>query len=109
MSDVRARELAAVARDLAALAARVAELATCADAPGAEPVDGGPRKLLKVCEVVERLSLPKARIYSLAREGRIGGVVRIGRQLRFNPLELEVWIQSGGAGAAPQGANGGDA
>ncbi len=64
-----------------------------------EPVEAGP-KLLTANEVAERLSLPKARVYALAREARIGGAVRIGRQIRFEPNALEEWIRQGGRAAA---------
>jgi len=54
-------------------------------------------KLLKENAVAERLSLPKARVYALAREGRIGGVLRLGSQIRFDSRALEVWIREGGS------------
>ena len=54
-------------------------------------------KLLKAQEVAERLSLPKARVYTLAREGRIPGVLRLGSQIRFDPQALEAWIRNGGS------------
>ena len=54
-------------------------------------------KLLKAEEVAERLSLPKARVYALAREDRIGGVVRAGSQVRFDSQALEAWIRNGGS------------
>ena len=54
-------------------------------------------KLLNAQEVAERLSLPKARVYALAREDRIGGVVRAGSQVRFDSQALEAWIRNGGS------------
>ncbi len=54
-------------------------------------------KLLNAQEVAERLSLPKARVYALAREGRISGVLRLGSQIRFDSQALEAWIRRGGA------------
>ncbi len=54
-------------------------------------------KLLKANAVAERLSLPKARVYALAREGRIGGVLRLGSQIRFDSRALEAWIREGGS------------
>ena len=54
-------------------------------------------KLLNAQEVAERLSLPKARVYALAREGRIPGVLRLGSQIRFDPQALEAWIRNGGS------------
>ena len=56
-----------------------------------------PSKLLKADQVAERLSLPKARVYALAREGRIGGVVKVGSQVRFDSEVIEAWIRRGGA------------
>ncbi len=62
-----------------------------------------PPKLLNAQEVAERLSLPKARVYALAREGRIPGVVRLGlgSQIRFDSEVLEAWIRRGGAACGP--------
>ena len=64
---------------------------TDADEPTQTP------KLLKAEEVAERLSLPKARVYALAREGRIGGVVKVGSQVRWNSQALEAWVLNGGS------------
>lgn len=71
---------------------------------GAEPAQAP--KLLRAEDVAERLSLPKARVYALAREARIGGVVRFGNQVRFDPRGLDAWIHAGGlaaSGAAQSG------
>ena len=61
-------------------------------------------KLLKAQEVAERLSLPKTRVYALAREGRIGGVLRLGSQIRFDSQALEAWIRQGGSDKNPVGS-----
>ncbi len=53
-------------------------------------------KLLTADDLASRLGVAKARIYALAREGRIDGVVRIGRRLRFEPNALDAWIRQGG-------------
>ena len=58
------------------------------------------RQLLTAEQVAEILQASPARIYQLARDGRIAGVVRIGRQVRFHPSELESWIESGGCAAS---------
>ena len=54
------------------------------------------RKLITVEAVAERLDVPKSTVYEAARQGRIGGVVRLGRVLRFDPDKFEVWLESGG-------------
>ena len=97
MADAQASELANVARDLEALAARVAELAACADAPGAEPEDGGSCKLLKVCEVVKRTGLSRGAVYALARKGQAGAIRTGERSIRFDERGLAEWQRNGGA------------
>lgn len=47
-------------------------------------------------QVAERLRLPISTIYELARQGRIPGVVRVGRSVRFDLKKLELWIEEGG-------------
>lgn len=54
------------------------------------------RKLLTADAVAERLDVPKSSVYEAARQNRIGGVVRLGRVLRFDPDRFEVWLESGG-------------
>lgn len=54
------------------------------------------RKLITAQTAAERCGVPLSTLYDLAREGRIGGVVRFGRALRFDPDALESWIASGG-------------
>lgn len=53
-------------------------------------------RLLTAREVSRRLGVPTSTVYGLAREGRIGGVVRVGRSVRFEPEALERWIDGGG-------------
>ena len=55
-----------------------------------------PNELLLVDEVAELLRTTPARVYALARENRITGVVRLGRQLRFDRASLVEWIRKGG-------------
>lgn len=62
-------------------------------ADGLEPISKGP--LLTVEEVSKRLSVPKSRAYELVRRDLLP-VVRIGRQVRIDPEELEAWIRRGG-------------
>ena len=84
-------------------AARLIELArqihdlNVAGSNPAGPAGTAPCRLLSAAQVAERLSLPKARVYALAREGQIGGVVKIGSQVRFEPQALDAWIRGGGA------------
>jgi excisionase family DNA binding protein len=49
-----------------------------------------------VADVAQRLAIPESTIYEMARQNRIGGVVRIGRRVRFDPDKLEAWIEAGG-------------
>ena len=65
--------------------------------PRAPEPAAAPSELLTAGQVAERLRLPRARVYALAREGRIGGVVKVGSQVRWNSQALEAWIRNGGS------------
>ena len=54
------------------------------------------RKLITADAVAERLDVPKSTVYEAARQQRIGGVVRLGRKLRFDPDKFERWLEAGG-------------
>ncbi len=54
------------------------------------------RKLLTTEHVAERLNVPKSTIYDAARQDRIGGIVRLGRVIRFDPVKFEAWLEAGG-------------
>lgn len=54
-------------------------------------------KLLRVPEVADRLGVTPSRLYDLVRTGALP-VVRIGRQLRVHPKQLEEWLAGGGVG-----------
>ena len=55
------------------------------------------RKLLTVGDVCELLNLPgTASVYTLVRENRLPGCVRVGRAIRFDPDALERYVRSGG-------------
>jgi excisionase family DNA binding protein len=54
------------------------------------------RKLITVEEAAERCNIPVSTLYEMARQNRIGGVVRFGRRVRFDEVKLEAWIDSGG-------------
>lgn len=53
-------------------------------------------QLLTADAVAECLNVPKSTIYEAARQGRIGGLVRLGRVLRFDPEKFEQWLCTGG-------------
>ena len=52
--------------------------------------------LLTADEAAEMLRVKPHRIYALAREGRLPGCVRIGRQLRLTETALMDFIRNGG-------------
>lgn len=54
--------------------------------------------LLSVTEVALMLGMPVSTVYDLVRQGRIGGVVRLGRRIRFEERKLYEWIDAGGQG-----------
>lgn len=56
----------------------------------------GNNRLLLPQAAADRLNVRLHRFYELARQDRIPGVVRIGRQLRVRPDALESFIQTGG-------------
>ena len=55
-----------------------------------------PHKLLSVKAIAERCDIPESTVYEMARQNRIGGVVRLGRKLRFDPDKFEAWLDAGG-------------
>jgi excisionase family DNA binding protein len=59
-------------------------------------------KLVRVGYLAERLDKPESSIYLMVKEGRIPGVVRLGRTIRFKLDEVESWIEAGGE--SPQAA-----
>ena len=55
------------------------------------------QRLLRATEVRRVLDINSvARVYSLARRGVLPGVVRIGRQVRFDPAKISAFIDGGG-------------
>lgn len=48
-------------------------------------------QLLTADRVAERLAVPKSHVWRLARRGEIP-VIRIGRLVRFDPDDLQLWI-----------------
>lgn len=55
---------------------------------------------MTVAEAAALLRVSRLRVYDLAREGRLGGVVRLGRQIRIDAARLRAWIEAGGEGLA---------
>ncbi len=53
-------------------------------------------KLITADAVAERLNVPRSTVYEAARQNRIGGVVRLGRVLRFDQARFEAWLEAGG-------------
>ena len=51
--------------------------------------------LLRIAQVAELLDVSVARAYELARVGVLP-TVKIGRQLRIDPDQLDQWISAGG-------------
>jgi excisionase family DNA binding protein len=52
-------------------------------------------KLFRADVLAEVLDTSTYRVYEMAREGLIP-TVRIGRQVRFDPVAIRQWIESGG-------------
>ena len=52
--------------------------------------------MLTAEEVAKRCNLPIVTVYDMVRQSRIGGVVRLGRLLRFDAERLEAWLAAGG-------------
>ncbi len=53
-------------------------------------------RFLKVLDVAALMDVPASTVYDLARQKRIGGIVRFGRHIRFDRDELERWLKGGG-------------
>lgn len=54
------------------------------------------KRYLKVPDVAVLMDVPTSTVYDLARQKRIGGMVRFGRHIRFDRDALERWLQAGG-------------
>jgi excisionase family DNA binding protein len=55
-------------------------------------------ELVDVEYVSAWLKLPQKTVYRHASEGRLPGIVRLGRSLRFDKAKLETWLADGGQG-----------
>ena len=54
------------------------------------------RRYLKVPDVAALMEVPESTVYDLARQKRIGGMVRFGRRIRFDRAKFERWLDEGG-------------
>lgn len=54
------------------------------------------KSLLTIPEFAGKFKLSLPRAYSLVRKGLIPGIVRIGRQVRIDPVKLSQFIKEGG-------------
>lgn len=53
-------------------------------------------RFLKVPDVAQLMGVPASTVYDLARQKRIGGIVKFGRHIRFDKEKLERWLEQGG-------------
>lgn len=62
---------------------------------GTGGVTGAPqiRQLISSRQVAAALLLPVRSVYQLARQGRIPGVIRLGRRVRFDAAVVERWLR----------------
>lgn len=47
-------------------------------------------------EVASILNVPKSTVYEAAKQKRIGGTIRFGRKIRFDPRKFQEWLDGGG-------------
>jgi excisionase family DNA binding protein len=52
------------------------------------------RLLLRPSEAAELVALGRSKFYALLRDGRIPGVIRIGRSVRISRAALEAWVSA---------------
>ena len=55
------------------------------------------KRYLTTEEVAAILNLPRSTVYAAAKENRVGGLVRFGRKVRFDPVKLRSWLDEGGS------------
>lgn len=56
------------------------------------------RPLVDVSYPVRLFGVTAGRVYELVASGRLPGVVRLGRQIRFDPDKLDAFVAAGGQG-----------
>jgi excisionase family DNA binding protein len=59
------------------------------------------KQYLDIAALAERLGIKRSTLYAWAEQGRIPHL-KLGRLLRFDPDEIEVWLQANRHGAAPE-------
>ena len=93
-------EARAIARELAELGARLADLTQRVEnitGSGGEPAPSTGTALLSAREVAERTGLSRGAVYRLGRQGELGAV-RVGeRGVRFSAAGLDAWMRDGGS------------
>ena len=64
----------------------------------------GRRRLVSAVELREKLlPLPKSTLHEMARQGRLPGVVKVGRRTLFDLDVLEAWLDEGGHRSSESG------
>ena len=98
--DPGVSEASTIARELAELGSRLADLSRRVEKLEGAEVDSGPSagaSLLSAREVVERTGLSRGTVYRLGRQGELGAV-RVGeRGVRFSAGGLDAWLRRGGS------------
>ena len=98
--DFSVSEAHAIARELAELGSRLADLSRRVEELQSAEADSGPTdgaSLLSATEVVERTGLSRGAVYRLGRQGELG-MVRVGeRGVRFSAAGLDTWLRNGGS------------
>ena len=93
-------EARAIARELAELGSRLADLSRRVEELEGAEVDSSPSdgaSLLSAREVGERTGLSRGTVYRLGRQGELGAV-RVGeRGVRFSSAGLAAWLRNGAA------------
>jgi excisionase family DNA binding protein len=64
------------------------------------PIASGGRRLLDIDAVAEQLSTSVRHLRRLVQERRIP-VVRVGRLIRFDPVDLDAWLDEHRSSAEP--------
>lgn len=65
-------------------------------APAPESQASVSRRFYRVSEVGKIMGVPASTVYDLARQKRIGGIVKFGRHIRFDKAKFEAWLDAGG-------------
>jgi excisionase family DNA binding protein len=100
IAQIPIERIPAILLDLTALRSKaetvqtilVARLAAASAVPAPPSSETNYEECISASEAGRRLSLPKLRVYQLAREGLLPAV-RIGRQVRFRVRDLAVWLE----------------